>query len=220
MRARETHAVPRRRNRGSLVRSCASTTMPLATPSRRLRRKFRVRHDADADDDEFRAVSAPADVSTSRRRRHRRERCASVSCRTKFASPGPMRLGEEIGNLAAHRAAHRTRGGLHHGHLLAALGRHGREFEADESRADDDDVLDRLDTLTQCPRIGERAQICNASPSWPGSDGEQPVARAGRQHEMVVGEASPRSRARRSSRRARCALTVLPVITSMFCCAK
>ena len=103
--------------------------------------------------------------------------------------PGaPMRRGEEMRGRHRDDAAHHPVGQLDDMDVLAVGARDGGEFEADEAGADHHDPVGGGEPLAQLVGLGQRAQIAHAveldARQW-----RHPVARAGGEHEMAVGEA-------------------------------
>ena len=88
-------------------------------------------------------------------------------------------------DLRRHRARHHARGELEHVDLEPLDPRGGREFEADEAGADHHDARLRRHDLSQRLALVEDAQIFHVGQIRIGQI-EQPVARAGRQHEVAV----------------------------------
>ena len=94
---------------------------------------------------------------------------------------------KEFGNLGRHRARHHPRSEFDHVDF-EALGPRGRgEFQPDEAGADHDDALAGGDQAAQRLAVVERPQITHAIKVGVGNI-EQPIPRAGRQHQMAVVE--------------------------------
>src|ERR1700683_4733792 len=92
---------------------------------------------------------------------------------------------KKIRNFRGHRARHHPRAEFGDIHLEALGPRGGGKFQPDEPRADHDDALPRHDPLPQCLALVQRSQIKHVPKIGVGNV-EQPVARAGGQHQMPV----------------------------------
>ena len=115
-------------------------------------------------------------------------------------APQPIPVGEEPGHLGRDRPAHRPLRRLDDVDLLAELAGDGGELEADEPGPDHHDLPDGGDPRLQVTCLGERAQVEDAVEVRP-RHRQRPVARAGRQHEVV--EADLRTQVSRTRRVAR-----------------
>ncbi len=105
-----------------------------------------------------------------------------------------MRGGEEFRGRRAHDPAHHPVGQFENADRLALAARDRGEFEPDKPGADHDNMLGRGEPLAQLIGLGQRAQIAHPVELDPG-DRRDPVARGGRQHEVVVRELLSRSEA-------------------------
>ena len=146
-----------------------------------------VRHDADRDDhhvggDAF-AVGGLDRDRAAVLADHRRRARAEAELRAALLVP----CGEVPRHAGRDDAAHDALGHLQHGDGLALRGGDRGEFQSDETGADDDDGP-RL-RQPRLERIGlrQRADIENAL-ELRARQRQQPVARAEREHEMVIGE--------------------------------
>ena len=102
------------------------------------------------------------------------------------AGRGVARL-RELGNLRGHRARHHPRCELDHIDLETLGPCGGGEFEPDEARADHDDAHAGRKQFAQRMALIEDAQV--ADRVQPGVRNiEQPVPRAGREHQVAVVE--------------------------------
>jgi hypothetical protein len=94
---------------------------------------------------------------------------------------------EEMRHDRRHGAAHAARQRLDHGHVLAEFRRDRRELQSDEAGAGDDDPLRSVEARLDRVGLGERTEIEYAVGLGAGHR-QLAVLRAGREHEMVVGE--------------------------------
>ena len=92
---------------------------------------------------------------------------------------------EKLRDFRGHRARHDPRAEFDHIDLKALGARGGGKFQADEPGPDHDDALARCDPLPQRLALIERPQITHVLEIGVG-DVEQPVARAGGQHQMPI----------------------------------
>ena len=183
---------------GSLVRSVASTAMPLSMRQPGRCGKCGVRHGADADDDEIgldRLAVGERDARRSAavvvdRRDARADRMVDA-----FARDGARAMTR--GDLRRHAAHQDARLRLDDRDRGAALARAGRELQADEAAADDGDAAAGPRCGADRERVVEGAQIDAAR-----SDG--PAAAAG-----AASRRSPAAACRRASARAVGERTVL-----------
>ena len=88
-------------------------------------------------------------------------------------------------DFRGYRARHHPRAEFDHIDLKALGPRGGGEFQPDEARADHDDMPAGGDPLPQRLAVVERPQITHVRQIGIGNV-QQPIARAGRQHQMPV----------------------------------
>ena len=96
-----------------------------------------------------------------------------------------MRGGEEFRSRRAHHPTHHSVGQFEDMDRPALAARDRGEFEPDKAGADHHDMLGRSEPLAQLIGLGQRAQIAHPVELDPGQR-RDPVARTGRQHEVVV----------------------------------
>ncbi len=96
----------------------------------------------------------------------------------------------EGGKLRRHRAGHDAIQRLEHRDLEPELGRDGRNFQTDIAAADDRQPGARRHRGPQCIDIGDAAQIMHSGQFGAGNR-NLAYAGAGRQQQLVVGEAAP-----------------------------
>ena len=92
---------------------------------------------------------------------------------------------EKVRDFRGHRPRHDARSEFDHIHLQALGPGCGGEFQADEAGADDDDMPGRRGPLPQCLAFIQDSQIAHVFEVGVG-EVEQPIARAGGQHQMPV----------------------------------